>query len=74
MNKNPENFFNETEQIAFAPSNFVPGIGPSPDRLLQGRLFSYEDTQRHRVGVNHPQSQLIGLKIQKLIAIKGMDQ
>lgn len=55
LNKNPENFFAEVEQAAFAPSNFVPGIGPSPDRLLQGRLFSYEDTQRHRLGPNHHQ-------------------
>lgn len=55
LNKNPENFFAEVEQVAFAPSNFVPGIGPSPDRLLQGRLFSYEDTQRHRLGPNHHQ-------------------
>jgi len=55
LNRNPENFFAEVEQVAFAPSNFVPGIGPSPDRLLQGRLFSYEDTQRHRLGPNHHQ-------------------
>lgn len=55
LNRNPENFFAEVEQAAFAPSNFVPGIGPSPDRLLQGRLFSYEDTQRHRLGPNHHQ-------------------
>ena len=43
------------EQVAFAPSNFVPGIGPSPDKLLQGRLFAYEDTQRWRLGANHHQ-------------------
>ncbi|MDP3066824.1 MAG: catalase [Methanobacteriaceae archaeon] len=55
INRAPENFFAEGEQAAFAPSNFVPGIGPSPDRLLQGRLFSYEDTQRHRLGPNHHQ-------------------
>jgi catalase len=55
LNKNPENYFAEVEQAAFAPSNFVPGIGPSPDRLLQGRLFTYEDTQRHRLGPNHHQ-------------------
>jgi len=55
LNKNPENYFAEVEQAAFAPSNFVPGIGPSPDRLLQGRLFAYEDTQRHRLGPNHHQ-------------------
>lgn len=52
LNKNPENIFQETEQSAFAPSNMVPGIEPSEDRMLQGRLFSYADTQFHRVGVN----------------------
>ncbi|MGB4572926.1 MAG: catalase [Rectinemataceae bacterium] len=52
LNRNPENYFAEVEQVAFAPGNFVPGIGPSPDRLLQGRLFSYPDTQRHRLGPN----------------------
>lgn len=52
LNRNPENYFAEVEQIAFSPGNFVPGIGPSPDRLLQGRLFSYPDTQRHRLGPN----------------------
>ena len=55
LNRAPVNFFAEVEQSAFAPSNFVPGIGPSPDRLLQGRLFSYEDTQRHRLGANFHQ-------------------
>lgn len=55
LNKNPTNFFLEIEQAAFAPSNFVPGIGPSPDKLLQGRLFAYEDAQRHRLGTNHHQ-------------------
>jgi catalase len=52
LNKVPENFFEYTEQSAFAPSNMVPGIEPSPDRMLQGRLFSYADTQRYRVGAN----------------------
>ncbi|MDR3063632.1 MAG: catalase [Methanobrevibacter sp.] len=55
LNRNPVNYFNEVEQAAFAPSNFVPGIGPSPDKLLQGRLFAYEDTQRNRLGPNHHQ-------------------
>lgn len=55
LNKNPVNYFNEVEQVAFAPSNFVPGIGPYPDKLLQGRLFAYEDTQRWRLGANHHQ-------------------
>ncbi len=52
LNRNPENYFAEVEQAAFAPSNFVPGIGPSPDKMLQGRLFSYPDTHRHRLGAN----------------------
>jgi len=53
LDRNPANYFAEVEQAAFNPANFVPGIGPSPDRLLQGRLFSYGDTQRYRLGVNH---------------------
>ncbi|MCD7035223.1 catalase [Metabacillus sp. GX 13764] len=55
LNKNPENFFAETEQAAFSPSALVPGIEPSEDKLLQGRLFSYPDTQRHRLGGNYLQ-------------------
>ncbi len=53
LNRNPENYFAETEQAAFSPGNFVPGIGPSPDKMLQGRLFSYHDTHRHRLGPNY---------------------
>lgn len=52
LNKNPDNVFLETEQAALAPSNLVPGIEPSEDRLLQGRIFSYADTQLYRVGTN----------------------
>ena len=55
LNRNPENFFAETEQAAFNPANVVPGIGFSPDKMLQGRLFSYGDAQRYRLGVNHSQ-------------------
>jgi catalase len=55
LDRNPENFFAEIEQAAFSPANFVPGIEPSPDKLLQGRLFSYPDTQRHRLGPNYAQ-------------------
>jgi catalase len=55
LNKNPENYFVEVEQSAFSPGNFVPGIGPSPDKMLQGRLFSYHDTHRHRLGPNYEQ-------------------
>jgi len=52
LNKNTENAFMETEQVAFSPGNFVPGMGPTADRILQGRLFSYPDTHRHRLGAN----------------------
>ncbi len=53
LNRNPENYFAEVEQSAFNPANIVPGIGFSPDKMLQGRLFSYGDAQRYRLGVNH---------------------
>ena len=53
LNKVPENFFNSTEESAFCPCELVPGIEPSPDKMLQGRLFSYADTQRYRVGTNY---------------------
>src|SRR6266851_419828 len=55
LNRNPDNYFAEVEQAAFNPANFVPGIGPSPDKMLQGRLFAYGDTQRYRLGINHTQ-------------------
>jgi catalase len=55
LNRNPENYFAETEQSAFSPSHMVPGIEPSPDKMLQGRLFSYPDTHRHRLGPNYLQ-------------------
>lgn len=55
LNRNPQNYFAEVEQAAFAPSNVVPGVGLSPDRMLQGRVFAYADAQRHRVGTNHQQ-------------------
>ncbi|MDD2310745.1 MAG: catalase [Desulfuromonadaceae bacterium] len=53
LNRNPDNYFAEVEQAAFNPANVVPGISFSPDKMLQGRLFSYGDTQRYRLGVNH---------------------
>ena len=53
LNRNPSNYFAEVEQAAFAPSNIVPGIGFSPDKVLQGRILSYTDAQRYRLGVNH---------------------
>ena len=52
LNRWPDNYFAEVEQAAFSPANIVPGIGFSPDRMLQARLFSYGDTQRYRLGVN----------------------
>ncbi len=55
LNRNPENYFHDVEQAAFAPSSVVPGLGFSPDRMLQGRLFSYADAQRYRLGVNYHQ-------------------
>lgn len=55
LDRTPENFFAQIEQAAFSPASFVPGIEPSPDKLLQGRLFAYPDTQRHRLGANFAQ-------------------
>lgn len=55
LDRNPANYFAEVEQLAFAPSHLVPGIEPSPDKMLQARLFSYSDTHRHRLGVNYQQ-------------------
>ena len=55
LNRNPSNYFAEVEQAAFNPAHVVPGINFSPDRMLQGRLFSYGDAQRYRLGVNHTQ-------------------
>lgn len=53
LDRLPDNFFAEVEQAAFDPANFVPGIGPSPDPMLQARLFGYGDAHRYRLGVNH---------------------
>src|SRR5690554_4767087 len=53
LNRNPDNYFQDVEQAAFNPANVVPGISFSPDKMLQGRLFSYGDAQRYRLGVNH---------------------
>ena len=55
LNKNPDNYFADVEQAAFNPANNIPGIGYSPDRMLQTRLFAYGDAQRYRLGVNHHQ-------------------
>lgn len=55
LDRNPKNYFAEVEQLAFSPSNSVPGIEASPDKMLQARLFAYADTQRHRLGANHLQ-------------------
>lgn len=53
LNRNPKNFFVEVEQSAFCPASVVPGITFSNDKLLQGRIFSYTDTQRYRLGANY---------------------
>lgn len=66
LNRNPANYFAEVEQAAFSPSHLVPGIEPSIDKMLQGRLFSYPDTHRHRLGVNYtqiPVNQPLGTKV-----------
>lgn len=55
LDRNPDNFFAEVEQSAFSPSNLVPGLGLSPDKMLQGRIFSYHDTHLHRIGKNYQQ-------------------
>jgi len=55
LNRNPENHFAEIEQVAFSPGHLVPGIEASADPVLQSRLFSYPDSQRHRLGVNYQQ-------------------
>jgi len=55
LDRNPDNYFADVEQAAFDPGNFVPGIGPSPDKMLQGRLFAYGDAHRYRLGINHTQ-------------------
>ncbi|XP_072025965.1 catalase-like isoform X2 [Amphiura filiformis] len=55
LNLNPKNYFAEVEQIAFSPAHMIPGVEPSPDKMLQGRLFSYSDTHRHRLGTNYLQ-------------------
>ena len=55
LDRNPDNFFADVEQAAFDPGHFVPGVGPSPDKMLQGRLFAYGDAHRYRLGVNHTQ-------------------
>ncbi|MDK1018367.1 MAG: catalase [Actinomycetota bacterium] len=55
LDRSPDSFFSDVEQAGFDPGHFVPGIGPSPDKMLQGRLFAYGDAHRYRLGVNHTQ-------------------
>lgn len=55
LDRNPGNYFADVEQLAFDPAHMPPGIEPSPDKMLQGRLFAYGDTHRHRLGPNHLQ-------------------
>jgi catalase len=53
LDRNPENYFAEIEQASFSPSNVVPGIGVSPDKMLQARVFAYADAHRYRVGTHY---------------------
>ncbi len=65
LNRNPSNYFAEVEQAAFSPGNFVSGIGTSPNKMLQGRLFAYHDAHRYRLGANYlllPVNQPKGIK------------
>ncbi|MDT7654504.1 MAG: catalase [Pseudonocardiales bacterium] len=55
LDRNPENYFAQIEQAAFEPANLVAGTGPSPDKMLQGRLFAYPDAHRYRIGANYTQ-------------------
>jgi len=55
LDRNPTNYFTDIEQAAFSPGNLVPGIAPSPDKMLQGRLFAYHDAHRYRLGANYQQ-------------------
>ncbi|MDV2429263.1 catalase [Corynebacterium tuberculostearicum] len=55
LNRNPRNFFAQIEQVALDPSNIVPGVGLSPDKMLQARAFAYADQQRYRIGANYKQ-------------------
>ena len=63
LNRNPENYFMDVEQAAFAPTNIVPGLDFSPDKVLQGRLFSYGDAQRYRLELTTGKFLLINLKL-----------
>ena len=71
LDRNPDNYFAEVEQAAFSPGSFVPGVGASPDKMLQGRLFSYPDTHRHRLGANYP---LIPVNQAKATAVNAYDR
>jgi catalase len=66
LNRVPDNYFAETEQAGFDPAHFVSGIGPSPDRMLQARLFGYGDAHRYRLGINHTR-----LAVNEAKAVKG---
>lgn len=72
LNKNPDNYFDEVEQSAFAPSNMVPGIGASPDRMLQSRMFAYTDTQRYRLGPNFQQLKINAPKAMNVYQRDGL--
>ena len=53
LTRNPDNYFSELEQLAFAPSNIIPGVGFSPDKMLQARVFAYADAHRYRLGTHY---------------------
>lgn len=71
LNRNPTNYFEEVEQAAFSPAHVVEGIGFSPDKVLQARLFAYGDAQRYRLGVNHQQLAVNGGR--NPVAAEAMD-
>jgi catalase len=64
LNENPENYFSEVEQVAFSPGNLIGGIGLSPDKLLQARIFAYPDAQRYRLGANFHQLEINKPKVE----------
>jgi catalase len=70
LDRNPKNHFAEVEQAGFAPSNLVPGIGLSPDKMLMGRIFSYHDTHLHRIGANCQQLPINAAKFARALLLR----
>jgi catalase len=73
LNMLPQNYFAEVEQAAFDPANMVPGIGPSPDRMLQARLFAYGDAHRYRLGINHTRLEVNAPRVAEGVNNYGRD-